>query len=315
MGVAHGLLYAGMSELFSGSLDAARGHFDERSQLMKAVGLPLDVGDVISLAWSGRDAETRAEARLVAAYATERSYGWMLFFVEYAMCVLELGLGNYRAAFDTAIKNYDESPFLCLTSFPDFIEAAVRCGERAAGERALDELHARALPNQTPLALGLLARSRALLGDDDSADDLYREALEQLARSRAQVQFARTQLLYGEWLRRRKRRLDAREQLRSAHQLFVAAGAGAFAERARRELVATGEHTRARSSSVDELTPQERAIAELAATGATNAEIAIKLFLSPATVDYHLRKVYRKLAISSRRNLAAALTRSAESDE
>ena len=307
VGLAHGLLYSGMSELLSGSLRTARAHFDERSELMRAVGSAVDVGVMISSAWAGREAETRAEARIVSEFATERGYGWMLFFVEYSLCVLELGLGNYRAALDTALRNYDESPFLALTSFPDVIEAAVRCRERPAAERALDELDARALPNQTRLALGLLARCRALVADDVAADKLYVEAIDHLRHSRAQIQVARTQLLYGEWLRRRKRRIDAREQLRAAYDTFTRLGAGAFAERARRELVATGEHTRSRATSVYELTPQERAIAELASTGATNAEIATKLFLSPATVDYHLRKVYRKLGITSRRELATGL--------
>jgi DNA-binding CsgD family transcriptional regulator len=307
VGLAHGLLYAGMSELFAGSLDAARVHFAERAHLLEAVGRHADVGELITLAWTGREAETRTEAKSLAAHAATHCYGWMLVFVEHALCVLDLGLGHYRAAFDVAPKQYDDSPFVCQMAFPDLIEAAVRCGERSFAERALDELTSRALTNRTPLSLGLLARCRALLADDD-ARDLYVEAFEHLGRSRARIQLARTQLLYGEWLRRRKQRLEARDQLRAALDAFEQLGALAFAARARRELEATGERARRRDVDVaDQLTAQEREIAALASTGATNADIAQRLFLSAATVDYHLRKVYRKLDIGSRRALAEAL--------
>jgi DNA-binding CsgD family transcriptional regulator len=307
-GLAHGLLYAGMSELFSGSLDAARAHFTERAHLLDVIGLQADVGELITLAWTGREAEARAEAKSVAAHAATRCYGWMLVFVEYALCVLDLGLGHYRAAFDVAPKQYDDSPFVCQMAFPDLIEAAVRCGERSFAERALEELASRALTNRTPLSLGLLARCRALLADDANASDLFVESFEHLGRSRSRIQLARTRLLYGEWLRRRKQRVESRDELRAALDVFEQLGAAAFAVRARRELEATGERARRRVVDVaDQLTAQEREIAALASTGATNADIAQRLFLSAATVDYHLRKVYRKLDIGSRRDLADSL--------
>jgi DNA-binding CsgD family transcriptional regulator len=207
-----------------------------------------------------------------------------------------------------ATKNYQENPFLSISSFPNLIEAAVRCGEWAAARNALHELAARALPNGTPAALGLLARSRALLAEESEAETLYRKAIELLSQCRGDLQAARVHLLYGEWLRRQNRRLDARTQLRTAHEMFLAMGADAFASRARTELAATGERARKRNvETTNELTPQEAQIAVLASQGATNAEIAAKLFLSASTVDYHLRKVYRKLDVTSRRQLGHAL--------
>ena len=160
----------------------------------------------------------------------------------------------------------------------------------------------------TAWARGVEARSRALISEGDDADALYREAISLLAESRLGVESARAQLLYGEWLRRQNRRVDAREQLRAAHEAFAAMGAEPFAERAERELKATGETVRKRSVETrDELTPQEAQIARLAAERLTNAEIAAQLFLSPRTVEWHLRKVFRKLGISSRRQLRSAL--------
>jgi DNA-binding NarL/FixJ family response regulator len=152
------------------------------------------------------------------------------------------------------------------------------------------------------------ARARALISAGDDADALYREAISRLAESRLGVECARAQLLYGEWLRRENRRVDAREQLRAAHEAFTAMGAGPFAERAARELRATGETVRKRTVETrDELTPQEAQIARMAADGFTNPEVAAQLFLSPRTVEWHLRKVFGKLGISSRRELRSTL--------
>ncbi|MER7004101.1 helix-turn-helix transcriptional regulator [Dactylosporangium sp. NPDC000555] len=150
--------------------------------------------------------------------------------------------------------------------------------------------------------------SRALLADDDGADALYHEAAEHLAGSRMVTELARTHLLYGEWLRRRKRRTDARRELRLAHDAFTDMGAAAFAERARVELLATGQHARARAVPAGhDLTSQEARVAALAAAGATNTEIATQLFVTDSTVEYHLNKIFRKLGLTSRRQLAAAL--------
>ncbi len=303
-----GLLFLAMSELLDGSLDAVRARFAERAEIMAAVGRPSDVGELIVLAWRGRETEARTEAASVTRYATEHGHGWMLGYVDYALAVLELGLGNYQAALPSDLRNFRDNPFIGIVGFPDLIEAASRSGQRATAAEATAEFAARALPNGTAIALGLLAMSRALLADDAHAEKLYQDAIEHLSHCRGNLRKARAHLLYGEWLRRQKRRLDARDQLRTAHEMFLRMGADAFAERARAELAATGEHVRKRTNDTRrDLTPQEAQIALLASRGATNGEIAGRLFLSASTVDYHLRKVFRKLDLTSRRQLAHAL--------
>ena len=192
----------------------------------------------------------------------------------------------------------------------ELIEAGVRAGEPDEAAAALERLSERTRASGTEWALGIEARCRALLNDDES---LYRESIERLARSRAVVELARSRLLYGEWLRRENRRADARELLRAAHESFSHMGAGAFAERARRELLATGETVRRITADTrDALTPQEIQVARLARDGHTNPEIGAQLFISPRTVEYHLRKVFRKLDVSSRRELRDALANTSE---
>jgi len=189
------------------------------------------------------------------------------------------------------------------------VEAATRCGETGLAGAALGRLAERALATGTPLALGLLARSRALLASDTDAEPLYEEAVKHLEQCRSVPQLARAHLVYGEWMRRQRRRRDARERLRTAHDMFTAMGAGAFAERARVELLATGERARQRSAgTAEELTPQEAQIARLVSEGDSNRDIAAQLFLSPSTVDYHLRKVFRKTGVTSRTQLARTMT-------
>src|ERR1700757_350853 len=181
-------------------------------------------------------------------------------------------------------------------------------GDLAVARTAFEQLAERSSLSNTEWARGIEARSRALLTDRQDADDLYREAIEQLGRSRVTVHHARAQLIYGEWLRREHRRVDARVQLKAAYAAFDAMGAGAFAERTQRELLATGETVRKRTADTcDALTPQEAQIARLAYDGLTNPEIGQQLFLSHRTVEWHLRKVFTKLDISSRRELAGAL--------
>ena len=190
----------------------------------------------------------------------------------------------------------------------ELIEAGVRSDATDAASAALDRLSARTQATGTDWALGIEAGSRALLSDGRDAEPLYREAVERLARTRGVVHLARARLLYGEWLRRENRRVDAREQLRAAYDRFSEIGAEAFAERARRELVATGETAPRRTVETrDVLTPQEAQIARMASDRQTNPEIGAKLFISPRTVEYHLRKVFTKLDISSRKELSGAL--------
>lgn len=194
----------------------------------------------------------------------------------------------------------------------ELVEAGARSGAREVAVDARRRLEERTRAAGTDWALGMLARSTALLSDGEAADSLYREAIERLERSRMVVHLARAHLLYGEWLRREHRRLDAREQLRIAHEMLSHIGADAFAERARRELLATGETVRKRTMETrDVLTAQEAQVARLAAEGRTNPEIGSQLFISPRTAEYHLHKVFTKLGISSRRGLRGALRDSA----
>ena len=231
----------------------------------------------------------------------------------YAIAVLNNGLGRYEAAIDGAKRGSDDGDWgYAGASLPELVEAAARSGKPEIAAAALSRLEARTRAAGTDWALGVLARSQALMSEGDRADALYREAIERLERTRIRIELARGQLLYGEWLRRESRRVDAREQLRAAHDTFSRSGAEAFAERARRELLATGETVRRLTNETrDALTHQEAQIARLAAGGNTNSEIGAQLFISPRTVEYHLHKVFTKLGVSSRRDLSGALASSA----
>jgi DNA-binding CsgD family transcriptional regulator len=223
--------------------------------------------------------------------------------VEWASAVLYNGIGRYAEAVVVAeqASSHLEEIGLGVWALPELIEAAARNDEPDRASAALAQLSDAARASGTEWALGLLARSRALLSPDSLADSLYREAIDRLSRTRARVELARAHLVYGEWLRRQKRRLAAREHLRVAHELFAAMGMDAFAERSARELNATGGRAAAtgRQTTV-ELTAQEAQIARLARDGLSNADIGSRLFISPRTVEYHLRKVYTKLGITSR---------------
>jgi DNA-binding CsgD family transcriptional regulator len=220
--------------------------------------------------------------------------------------LLHNGHGHYGEALAAArLACEHEDTVIYGWALVELVEAGVRGGRPDEAAAALGRLSERARASGTEWALGIEARCRALLSDDES---LYRESVERLARSRAAVELARSRLLYGEWLRRENRRIDAREQLRTAHEMFSRMGAAGFADRARRELSATGETVRKRTvETLGELTTQEAQVARLAAQGHTNPEIAALLFLSPRTVEYHLHKVFPKLGISSRRELRKAL--------
>jgi ATP/maltotriose-dependent transcriptional regulator MalT len=219
-------------------------------------------------------------------------------------------LGRYTEALSAAERasHYPKELGLSTLVLPELIEAAMRSGATDRAAEALEELKECARASGTDWALGVEARSRALLSRSEAAEGFYQEAIERLSRTTVEIELARAHLLYGEWLRRENRRVDAREELRVAHEMFVAMGSDTFAERSGRELLATGEHARKRSVETRfELTAQEAQIARLAGDGRTNPEIGNQLYISPRTVEWHLRKVYPKLGISSRRQLRDAL--------
>jgi DNA-binding CsgD family transcriptional regulator len=219
--------------------------------------------------------------------------------------VLELGSGRYEAALRIARRQAARDGIGAGTlALVDLVEAAVRCDERDIGLAALEQLTPRAEAAGTTWATGLLARARALLADDDDADMYFRASIEQLAGCQITTDRARSQLLYGEWLRRTRRRRDARDPLHEALEFFDGMGASLFAARARQELAATGERVQRGEAPVDLLTPQEAHIARRAAAGDRNHEIASQLFVTTSTVEYHLRKVFVKLGVRSRTELA-----------
>lgn len=261
------------------------------------------------LAWQGKSDEARATVRIATEITIAAGYGVYEYIGMQAVTAVELSAGNYDAVRVAVQPSYDHD----MVNFgnwalPQLIEAATRLGDREAARTALERLSVRTIAAGAAWGLGLLARSRALVADDDDAEPHYRDAITLLEGTTMRPDLARAHLLYGEWLRRQKRRVDAREQLRIAHDIFGGMGAAGFAERARLELAATGEHapTSATRHGFD-LTPQEARIARLAAQRATSREIAAELFISPNTVDYHLRKVFQKLHISSRRQLTERL--------
>ena len=241
----------GACDVSAGQFDAARACFAERLEISAATGNRGVIGttgmaEAYELVWRGRETDARRVAAVVAGEATGAGRGAQSVWVQYCLAVLELGLGNYQAALQCVLGvQEDDAPFSAL-ALPDLVEAAARCGETGLAEVALGRLAERAAAAGTPLALGLLARSRALLAGDADAEGLYEEAVKHLEQCRSAPELARAHLVYGEWLRRQRRRRDARRQLRTAHEMFTAMGAAAFAERARIELLATGERARRR---------------------------------------------------------------------
>ncbi|WP_198167971.1 helix-turn-helix transcriptional regulator [Herbidospora yilanensis] len=297
------------SELRAGRIAVADLHYAENFDLYAMSGLMPKGGpqwQIEQLVWQGREQEARAAADQIAVIAAQNVPA-LVNQAALAMTVLEVSLGNYREALDRARPVFDrDPPGSGNRVLPDLIEAAVRAGDLDTARLALARLEERATVSGTPWGLGLLARGRALLGEHGggSVEPLYRQALELLGRTRTRTDLARTHLLYGEWLRRHRRRGEAGAQLRTAHEMFAAMGAGIFTERVRVELAATGERVAPPAPPVGPvLTPQETKIAELAAEGATNAEIARRLYVSTSTVEYHLTKIFRKLRITSRRQL------------
>ena len=275
------------------------------------------VGPYGALVLAGHRGHEAEASRLIDATireATPSGQGTAVQFAHYANAMVMNGLGRYDEAVAAAVTASEDTPELVVArwALSELVEAASRTQNVELAEDAATRLADHASGTDSDWALGMLARGRALLSEGEEAERLYREAIDRLGRAGLRPDLARGRLLYGEWLRREGRRVDSREQLRAAHEALVAMGADAFAERARRELVATGEKVRSRRDDTrDDLTPQEEQIARLARDGLTNPEIAAQLFLSPRTVEWHLRKVFAKLEISSRRELRTALPETA----
>ena len=263
-----------------------------------------------------RGAEAEATLLIEAVAKDSRATGQGLAIQESQRfsAVLYNGLGRYEAAVSQAQQASEQAPelFTSMWVLPELIEAANRTGQTQLAADALGRLAEATSVTQTDWAQGIYARSRALLNDGEDAEGWYRQAVDRLSRTALRPELARAHLLYGEWLRRQGRRADARAQLRAAHGMFDTIGMAAFAERARRELAVTGETARQRTVEArDTLTPQEAQIAQLARAGMSNPEIAAQLFLSVRTIEWHLRKVFTKLEISSRLQLQRALSHGA----
>jgi DNA-binding CsgD family transcriptional regulator len=298
-------------DLNAGRLSAAAVLVDEEDAVKEVTGIRLARYTALVFAtMRGSEAEAVELGAATLEEVTRRGEGLGLTLVHWTTAMLHNSLGRYAEALGAAVRACEYPPELLFSHWGrvELIEAAVRSGRPARAAEALEELSERTRASGTDWALGIEARSRALLRERDDAEPLYREAIDRLARTHIQVEHARAQLLYGEWLRRERRRLDAREHLRTAHDMFTTMGLDAFAARAARELVATGATARKRSVGTgSELTPQEAQIARLARDGLSNPEIGARLFISARTVQYHLHKVFAKLDINSRNQLHRAL--------
>jgi DNA-binding CsgD family transcriptional regulator len=308
------LSFLARSYLLAGEVTTASSMIDEARLIAEATGNPAFVNaPMILAAWRGQEARASELIEASSEEAAARRWGSNA----YARSVLYNGLGRHDAARDAALEGFQldlisHGPFLV----PELAEAASRVGDRVLLESALEWLSERTRVITSEWALGVETRVRALLSEGELADSLYRESVAHLAGPLVRLELARTHLLYGEWLRRERRRVDAREQLRTALEMFTSMGTEAFAGRAERELLATGEHARKRSVETlvetrDELTAQEAQVARLARDGLSNPEIGARLFISPHTVAYHLRKVFSKLDITSRSQLDRVLPESA----
>jgi len=298
--------------LFAGEAQAAASLVEEADALADATygRIVPPYGALALAAFSGREDEAMHLVRTGSEDFVARGEGMGLTVSQWVTAVLYNGLGRYEEAFAAAEQATEDPRELWFSTFAavELIEAASRSGRSERAAETLELLSESTQAGGTPWALGVEARSRALVSHGEQAEALYREAIDRLEPTRLRVDLARTHLLYGEWLRRERRRLDARDELRVAHELFSEFEMEAFAERARVELEATGERARKRTvDTLGELTPQETQVSRLVARGHTNKEIAAQLFISPSTVEYHLRKVFRKLGVKSRTQLANRL--------
>jgi len=312
--LAHLLVYVdtlGVSATWCGQFATAASLIVEADAIAGATGTRFARYTAVILAgFRGAEAEATRLIEVVAKDAQAARQGTGVQWCQLVSAILYNGLGRYEKALEEARQASEQAPGLHISAFalPELIEAASRTGQTEVAADALNRLAAATSIGQTDWGLGIYARSRALLSDGEAAETSYREAIERLGRTPLRPELARAHLLYGEWLRREGRRADARAQLRTAHGMFDAIGMEAFAERARRELAASGEAARPRTIEArDTLTPQEAQIARLARDGLSNPEIAAQLFLSVRTIEWHLRKVFTKLQISSRMQLQRAL--------
>jgi DNA-binding CsgD family transcriptional regulator len=303
------LTYRAGVHVHAGEFDAASALIDEAGDIAAATGtVPFMYTSLVLAAWRGREREAMELIQRSLVDAQDRGEGRAISLAQYAMAVLYNGLGRYDLALGAAQRACEHDDLgLYGWALVELVEAASRSGNHDVADAAHARLSERTRVSGSDWGLGMQARSHALLSDGEDAEDLYEESLERLGRTHIAVHLARVHLVYGEWLRREGRRVQAREHLSGAHDAFTRMGAEGFAERARRELMATGGTVRKRTDEArDELTSQEAQIAQLAAEGQTNPEIAAQLFISPRTVEWHLRKVFSKLEIRSRHELRTA---------
>ncbi|MFE7505522.1 ATP-binding protein [Promicromonospora sp. NPDC057488] len=299
---------------WAGDFEGAAAAIAEGNAVAAATGTVMPPCPALRLlSLRGREAEAAGLLAATVQGPAAAGFGTGLSAASWASAVLYNGLARYPEAMRaTQAVTHLSEPWISTWMLPEAVEAASRVGEQNLARAALDRLVESTEPFGTDFATGITARSRALLADGPDADDLYREAVVRLGRTQLRPELARAHLLYGEWLRRERRRVEARDELRTAYGLFAVIGMEAFAERARRELVATGQSPRRHAVEVasdDELTAQERQIALLVRDGLSNPEVGTRLFLSPRTIEWHLRKVFVKLRITSRRELRDALPR------
>jgi DNA-binding CsgD family transcriptional regulator len=306
----------GHHRLLAGELAAADELMEEDRLIAEATGNPpVAYGAMLLAAWQGREQEASKLIQAAVQEAAGRGTGRTAGFAAYASAVLDNGLGRYDAARDAVLGVFQRDQLaLGQTVVAELAEAAARTGEVTLVQAALDWLSERTRVTPTEWVLGIEARIRALLSDGPAADRSYRDSIQRLGQSGVRAELARSHLLYGEWLRRDRRRAEAREQLRTAHRMLEEMGMAAFAERARRELRATGETARTRTVPAARaagagaaLTPQEAQVARLAREGLSNPEIGARLFISPRTAQYHLSNVFTKLGITSRSQLDRVL--------
>jgi DNA-binding CsgD family transcriptional regulator len=299
--------------IWSGDFARAASLIAEGDAVAEATGtLFPPISPMLLAAMRGREAEAMTLINPTIASATGGGQGVAVQSARWLAAVLYNGLGRYEEALASARRASDDTPELHVSTWAlaELVEAAARGGHAQLAAEGVERLVVATQAGGTDWALGIEARSRALVSEGEAANALYREAIDRLGRTRFRPELARAHLLYGEWLRHQNRRVDAREQLRTAHHLFDGIGMEGFAQRAERELSATGGHVRKRSvETLVDLTPQELHIAQMARDGLSNPEIGARQFISPRTVKYHLQKVFTKLEISSRSELDRLLPR------